>query len=68
MNIRNLKIKKSKKYKAITFFIGRKYVEYCDECLRWKDEQKPYKEWYEDNFTSLVKEYVQYRRDHRTRD
>ena len=50
------------KVRRIDMFIMRKYGDYCDESLRYNDNQKTFKDWKEDNLLTLVKEYKEYRR------
>ena len=50
------------KIRRIDMFIMRKYGDYCDEALRYKEFQKTFQAWKEDNLLTLVKEYKEYRR------
>ena len=50
------------KIRRIDMFIMRKYGDYCDESIRFKDIQKTFQAWKEDNIIELVKEYKKYRR------
>ena len=50
------------KVRRIDMFIMRKYGDYCDESLRYNDNQKTFQAWKEDNLLTLVKEYKEYRR------
>lgn len=50
------------KVRRIDLFLMRKYGDYCDESLRYNDNQKTFKDWKEDNLLTLVKEYKEYRR------
>ena len=50
------------KVRRIDMFIMRKYGDYCDESLRYNDNQKTFQTWKEDNLLTLVKEYKEYRR------
>ena len=50
------------KVRRIDMFIMRKYGDYCDESIRFKDIQKTFQAWKEDNIIELVKEYKEYRR------
>jgi len=50
------------KVRRIDMFIMRKYGDYCDESLRYNDNQKTFQAWKEDNILTLVKEYKEYRR------
>ena len=50
------------KVRRIDLFLMRKYGDYCDESLRYNDNQKTFQAWKEDNLLTLVKEYKEYRR------
>jgi len=50
------------KIRRIDMYIMNQYKNYCDEALRYKEFQKTFQAWKEDNIVSLVKEYKEYRR------
>ena len=50
------------KIRRIDMYIMNRYKNYCDEALRYKEFQKTFQAWKDDNIIELVKEYKEYRR------